>query len=154
MFSLKTKEKQKNRSQRRKKNIEQIFFHLDFFIWKNLYFVRKHIWKNLVKTYISKIYILTFVLQCFLVAGYCKCSAPTPRKICTGFVDAVLRPKILGNRLDILTYILIAMAFHYITQKHLFECTFGLYHTSNYIYLLRNFFQTIYSCLYWGWEFC
>ena len=31
-------------------------------MWKKLYFVRKHIWKNLV-------YIVTFVLQFFLVAG-------------------------------------------------------------------------------------
>ena len=34
---------------------------------ENKYFVRKHIWKNLV-------YIVTFVLQFFRVAGYSKSS--------------------------------------------------------------------------------
>ena len=41
----------------------------------------------------------------FCVAGYIKCcnKTPTPAKKCIGFVDVVLRPKILGNRLGILT---------------------------------------------------
>ena len=38
---------------------------------KNLYFVRKHISKNLV-------YIVTLVLQFLLVAGYWKCNNETP----------------------------------------------------------------------------
>ena len=41
----------------------------------------------------------------FCVAGYIKCSnkTPTPAKKCIGLVDVVLRSKILGNRLGILT---------------------------------------------------
>ena len=41
----------------------------------------------------------------FCVAGYIKCSNKTPTlaKKCIGFVDVVLRPKILGNRLGFLT---------------------------------------------------
>ena len=41
----------------------------------------------------------------FCVAGYIRCSnkTATPAKKCIGFVDVVLRPKILGNRLGILT---------------------------------------------------
>ena len=61
--------------------------------------MRKHISENLV-------YIATLVSQFFHMTGYCKCSnkAPTPIYICTGFEEAVLRPKIFGNRLGILTY--------------------------------------------------
>ena len=42
-----------------------------------MYFVRKHIWKNLV-------YVVTFVLQVLHVAGYWKCSnkTSTPIQIC------------------------------------------------------------------------
>ena len=41
----------------------------------------------------------------FRVTAYEKCSnkTPKPMQICTGLVVAVLRPKILGNRLGILT---------------------------------------------------
>ena len=96
-------------SKRQKKNIEKrerktenektsnnnkYFFTLTFYI-ENLYFVRKHIWKNLV-------YIVTFVLQFPCVADYWKCSnKTTPIQICIGRVDAVHRHKILGNKLGI-----------------------------------------------------
>ena len=39
-------------------NKKKLFFDLYFLMQKNLYFVRKHIWKNLV-------YIVTFVLKFF-----------------------------------------------------------------------------------------
>ena len=74
------------------------FFYFYFFIWKNLYFERKYIWKNLVN-------FVTIVLQIFHLAGYWKFinKTPTPIQICIGLVDAVLRSKILGNnRLGIL----------------------------------------------------
>ena len=82
---------------------------------KYFHFVRKRILKNLA-------YIVTFSLQFFQVAGYWKGSnkTATPIQICIGFVDAVLRPKILGNRLGILTWTLIAMNccfFLYISEK-------------------------------------
>ena len=74
-----------------------IFLLLLFYI-KNIYFVRKHIWKNLV--FIAKI-----VLKFFRVADNWKCSnkIPTVMWICLGLVDASLGPKILCNRLGILT---------------------------------------------------
>ena len=73
-----------------------IVFYFYFFIQKNLYFVKKCIWKNLVC-------IVTFVLQFFWVAGCWKFSnkTPAPIQICVGLVDAVLESKILGNRLGI-----------------------------------------------------
>ena len=55
-----------------------------------------------LKTYLEKISIVTFVLQLFCVTGYWKCSNKTPTPICIGLVDAVLRLKILGNRVGIL----------------------------------------------------
>ena len=57
---------------------QEIIFYSYFFIWKNLYFAREHIWKNLV-------YIVSFVLPPFIVAGYWKSSdkTPTPIEICT-----------------------------------------------------------------------
>ena len=64
------------------------------------FFVRKHIWKNLV-------YFVTFLLQ----INYWKSSNKTPTsiQICIGLVDTVLGSKILGNRLGILMQILTAM---------------------------------------------
>ena len=55
-------------------------FYFHFFMQKNLYFVRKYIWKNLV-------YIGTFVLQFFRVAGCWKCSyeMPTLIQMCIGY---------------------------------------------------------------------
>ena len=81
---------------RQSQRTTKIFSHFNCFIEKNLYFVRKYIWNNLV-------YIVTFVLQFFRVSGYSKCSnkTPTPKQICNDLVGATLRPKILGNRLGI-----------------------------------------------------
>ena len=75
------------------------FFYFYFFIKKNLNFVRKYIWKSLI-------YIVKSVLKSFFcVEGSWKYGNKTPTftKICIGLVDAVLLPKIFGNRLGILT---------------------------------------------------
>ena len=87
-----------------------------FFIQKNSHFVRTHIQKNLV-------YIIKFVLQSFRVTDYWKCSNKTPMliQISIGFVDAVLAPKILDNRLGILTLILIAMDYYFFFYEYLKE---------------------------------
>ena len=52
---------------------------------------KKHIWINLV-------WIVTFVLPFFCMAGYWKCSNKTPAPIlmCIDLVDAMLWPKILS----------------------------------------------------------
>ena len=46
---------------------QTIAFYFYFFIYENLYFVRKHIWENLL-------YIVAFALPFFCLAGYWKCS--------------------------------------------------------------------------------
>ena len=53
-----------------------IFFFLLYLLFytEKVVFVRKYIWKNLV-------YIFTFVLQFFHMAGYCKCSNKTSTPI-------------------------------------------------------------------------
>ena len=117
-----------------------------FFIQKNSHFVRTHIQKNLV-------YIIKFVLQSFRVTGYWKCSNKTPMliQISIGFVDAVLPPKILDNRLGILTQILKAMVYYFfflcISQRSTFNLIkqsiyqgkcFDSPHSSNRIYLLQS----------------
>ena len=79
-------------------------FYFYFFKQKNLYFVRKHIWKILI-------YIITFALPFFTWQVIGNAVTPTNIQIFTGFVDAILRSIILVNRLGILTQILIAM--HY-----------------------------------------
>ena len=77
-------------------------------IIKNIYFLRRHIWKNLV-------YIVAFLLQFSRVTGHWKFSnkAPAPIWLCIGLVEAVLRPKILGGRLVIPTKILIIMDYYW-----------------------------------------
>ena len=50
-----------------------MFLHFNWFIEKNLYFVRKHFWENLV-------YIVTFVLQFFCVSGYAVMKHQFPNK--------------------------------------------------------------------------
>ena len=49
------------------------------------------------------------------MAGYWKCSNKTPTSILvyTGLVDAALPPRILDNKLGILTQILIASDYHF-----------------------------------------
>ena len=122
-----------------------------FFTFTFLYrkiFVRKHILKNLV-------FIVRFVLQFFHVASYWKCSNKTPLPIqtCIGLVDIIFRPKILGNRLGILTKILTSVDYYYFfiyiskkylqfrkKQKHLLKKLLGSHHTRNWIYSLQNCF--------------
>lgn len=61
------------------------------------------------KSQIKKIIIIsivTFLYFCtFCAADNLKCSneTPTPVKICISLVDTILRPKILGNRIGILS---------------------------------------------------
>ena len=131
---------------RKTSNSNKYFFTLTFSIEKFV-FVRKHIQKNLVC-------IVTFVFQFSRVAGSWKCSnkTPTPTQICNDLVNAVHRPKILGNRVSILTQVLIAINYYFFfdisekylqlrkKQKHLLRKIFGPPHTSNRIYLLRNCF--------------
>ena len=123
-----------------------------------LFYMEKFIFYQ--KTYLKKLslysYICTWNLyQFFLVAGHGKCSnkTPTPIQICIGFVDDVLQPKILGNRLGILTTILIGMDYFFIyvyfreassiqkKQIYLLGKVFGSPHTSYWVYLLRNCFS-------------
>ena len=88
------------------------FFYFYFFIQENLYFVTKHIWKNLV-------YIIT-VFFTWQVIGNVVTS--TSMQLSIGFVDAILRSKIFGNRLGILTQILMVMDYLfylYISDKYL-----------------------------------
>ena len=79
-------------------------FYFYFFIQENLYFVRKHIWKNFI--------LLHLLYRFFHVACYWKCSI-TPIQIFIGFADAILRSKILENRLGVLTQILITMDYFF-----------------------------------------
>ena len=90
------KQKEKQRMAKNQTIATNIFLLLLFYIEKYIF-----CWK----TYLENLYVFTFILQSFQVAVYWKCNnkIPTPIQICTGFVDAVLRPKILGNRLGILT---------------------------------------------------
>ena len=86
---------------------QTIAFSFYFLKSENLYFVRKYIWKNLV-------YIVAFALPLFFtwhVLG--NAATPTPIQIFIGFADAILRSKILDNRLGILTQILIIMDYFF-----------------------------------------
>ena len=58
------KRERKAKNERKSNNSNTIFFYifLHFFIQKNLYFARNHIWKNLVD-------IVTIVLQFYRVAN-------------------------------------------------------------------------------------
>ena len=62
-----------------------IFFKSTFLYRKNVYFVGKHIWENLL-------YNVTFLLQFLHVVGDWQCSnkTPTPIQIFNGLVDALL----------------------------------------------------------------
>ena len=122
-----------------------------FFTFTFLYrkiFVRKHILKNLV-------FIVRLVVQFFHVASYWKCSNKTPLPIqtCIGLAGIIFRPKILGNRLGILTKILTSVDYYYFfiyiskkylqfrkKQKHLLKKLLGSHHTRNWIYSLQNCF--------------
>ena len=114
---------------------------INIFLHLLLYFVKFcYILKNLV-------YIVIFVL--LHLASYWKCSKKAPRliQICTGFVDAVLRPKTLVNRVGILTQILIAVNYcFFIFQISTFnqekKTISGSPHTNNGIYLLWSCFSS------------
>ena len=109
-----------------------------------LFYVSKIIFCQ--KTYLEKLtfycYICIAVASCgrllkIAVIKY-QCS-----QICIDFVDIVLQPKILGNRLVILTQILIAMDYYFFfyiskkylqfrkVQKYLLGKIFGSPHTSS-----------------------
>ena len=123
-----------------------IFLLLLFYLEKFIFCYKRYLEKHVC--------IVTFVLQVFFVADYCKCSNKTPRpiQIRTGLEDTLRRLRILGNRLGVLKQILIAMDYYlflYISgkylqfrkeQKHSLRKIFGYSHTSNPIYLLRNCF--------------
>ena len=98
-------------------------------------------------------YTITFLVLFFSVAGFLKQSNETPTSIqvCIGLVDVELWSKILGNRLGILTSVLIAMDFfsdvrkvlsiYKITNayvKHMSRKLFCL--LRNWICLLQNYF--------------
>ena len=149
--------RQKKNIKKRKKNkkwgkVKQQHFFFYFFIQKKLYFVWKHIWKNLV-------YIATFVLLFFRVqADYWKCSNKTPPslEICIVLVGTLLRPKVLGNRPGILTWSLITMHYYFFfyicifqrstfdlekKQKHLSRKICASPYTNNRTYLQWNSFS-------------
>ena len=78
---------------------------------KNLYFARKNIWKHLVC-------INTFALPSFFCFFFTwqvirNAVTPTPIQIFIGFVDAILRSKILDNKPCILTQILVIMDYFF-----------------------------------------
>ena len=112
-----------------------------------LFYIEKFIFCQ--ETYLENlVYIVTFVLQFFHVAGYWKCSkkTPIPIQICTGFVDAVDRPYF---HVDFDSNGLLLL-FLYISEKylqfrkeqnHFLGTIFGSLHTNNQIYLLRNCFS-------------
>ena len=70
-------------------------FYFYLCIQKTLYFVRKYLWINLV-------YIIKFVLQLISVAVVWNAIIEHHTHL-YGLVEAALRPKILGNRLGILS---------------------------------------------------
>ena len=62
------KKRKKNGNEKKSNNNNndnKYFFYSYFFILKNLYFVRRHIWKNLVciVTYVSKVFLPGRLLQ-------------------------------------------------------------------------------------------
>ena len=96
-----------------------VFFNFYFylFIQKTFYFVREYLWKYLI--YIFKFVVQSSVYQ--VIGNRVIKKTPTLIKIRISLVNAVLRPKILGNRLGILTQILIVIDFFYIctSEKYL-----------------------------------
>ena len=86
-------------------------FYFYFFIQENSYFFRKNIWKTqFILLYLLYRFFFCFVLLFFFmwqVIG--NAVTPTPIQIFIDFPDAILRFKILDNKLDILTQILITM---------------------------------------------
>ena len=87
---------------------ETTAFYFYFFMSEDLHFVRENIRKTLV-------YIITFALPIFFTRQVIGNSVtPTPIQKFIGFIDAILRSKILENRLGFLTSILIMHYFFYL----------------------------------------
>ena len=112
-----------------------------FFVQENLYFIRKHIWKNLHLQNLQNLqltYKLHVLYRFFTWQVIGNVVTPMPIQIFIGFVDAILRSKILDNRLGILRQILITMDYFfylYITEIYLqFSGENGLIYTAD-IYL-------------------
>ena len=82
------------KTEKEKKSNDSFLFY--FFMLEKLYFVRKDIWKNLV-------YIVTFALPFFHVAGYWKCSNTNAHIYNNLFCRRDTSSKIFNIRLDILT---------------------------------------------------
>ena len=112
-----------------------------FFVQENLYFIRKHIWKNLHLQNLQNLqltYKLHVLYRFFTWQVIGNVVTPMPIQIFISFVDATLRSKILDNRLGILRQILITMDYFfylYITDIYLqFSGENGLIYTTD-IYL-------------------
>ena len=90
------------------------FLLLLFYIGKFIFCQKIYIWK-------TQFVLLHLHYRFFTQQVIGNAVTPTPIQIFIGFVDAILRSKILGNRLGILTQILIAMDyfFLFISDKYL-----------------------------------
>ena len=110
-----------------------------FCLWKKICFT----WTNCLGKCNLYYYISSNVL--FSVAGYLKrCNeSPTSIQICIGLVDVLLWLKILGNRIGLLTSVLIAMDYFFRSHKSTFNlenkkciCQENLfvYHVSGFTY--------------------
>ena len=91
------------------------FLLLLFYTGKFIFCQKIHIWK-------TQFVLLHLHYRFFAQQVIRNAVTPTPMQIFIGFVDAILRSKILSNRLGILTQILIAMDYFfylYISDKYL-----------------------------------
>ena len=91
-WKIKKKEKENRKMVKSQITTIILFLLLIFYIEKFILF-RKNIWKNLV-------YIITFVLQFFCVAGFWNAVMKYQHPF-SSLAGAVFRHKILGNRLGI-----------------------------------------------------
>ena len=82
------------------------FLLLLFYIGKFIFCQKIYIWK-------TQFVLLHLHYRFFTQQVIGNAVTPTPIQIFIGFVDAILRSKILGNRLGILTQILIAMDYFF-----------------------------------------
>ena len=91
------------------------FLLLLFYIGKFIFCQKIYIWK-------TQFVLLHLHYRFFTQQVIGNAVTPTPIQIFIGFVDSILRSKILGNRLGILTQILIVMDYFfylYISDKYL-----------------------------------
>ena len=111
------------------------------------------------KTYLEKLSLYYYIcIKVFLCGRLLKKKKKTPTTI--GFVDAVLRSKMLGNRLGVLTQILIAMDYFFFLYfrealsvqektKAIVRESFGSLHTRNrscflnYVYYQDMYIMTL-----------